>query len=105
MGCDRMKRDGARRPPVSERPGALAMPLTIPDDLLAEAGLSERDARIEIACRLYDACKLPMPAAIRWAGLSRTEFEQELLRRKLPLCRPTSADLKQDLETLQRLEE
>jgi len=73
------------------------MPLTIPDDLLAAAGLSERDARIEIACRLYDAGKLAIPAATRWTGL------EELLRRKLPLCRPTEEDLKQDLETLQRL--
>ena len=79
------------------------MPLTIPDDLLAEAGLSERDARIEIACRLYDAGKLTMPAAARWADLTRTEFEEELLRRKLPICRPTSENLKQDLETLKRL--
>ena len=41
------------------------MPLTISDDLLAKAGLTERDARIEIACRLYDAGKLTMPAATR----------------------------------------
>lgn len=79
------------------------MPLTIPDDLLAEAGLNERDARIEIACRLYDAGKLSMPAATRWAGLTRTQFEEELLRRQLPICRPTREDLKQDLETLDRL--
>jgi predicted HTH domain antitoxin len=80
------------------------MPLTIPDELLAKAGLSERDARIEIACRLYDAGKLTMPAATRWASLSRTEFEEELLRRKLAICRPTSEDLKQDLDTLKQLE-
>ncbi len=79
------------------------MPLTIPDDLLAEAGLSERDARIEIACRLYDADKLAMPAATRWTGLSRSEFEEELLRRKISVSRPTSEDFKQDLETLDRL--
>ena len=79
------------------------MPLTIGDDLLAEAGLSERDARIEIACRLYDAGKLTMPAATRWAGLGRTQFEEELLRREIAISRPTSEDLKQDLETLRRL--
>ena len=79
------------------------MPLTIGDDLLAEAGLSERDARIEIACRLYDASKLAMPAATRWADLSRTQFEEELLRREIAISRPTSEDLKQDLETLRRL--
>lgn len=79
------------------------MPLTIGDDLLAEAGLSERDARIEIACRLYDAGRLAMPAATRWAGLGRTQFEEELLHREIAISRPTSEDLKQDLETLQRL--
>jgi len=79
------------------------MPLTIPDQLLNEAGLSERDARIEIACRLYDANKLMMPAATRWTGLSRAEFEEELLGRKIAISRPTTEDLKQDLETLRRL--
>ena len=79
------------------------MPLVIPDDLLAEAGLSERDARIEIACRLYEGGKLTMPAAARWGCLTRREFEEELVSRELPICRPTNEDLKQDLETLQRL--
>jgi len=79
------------------------MPLTIPDDILAETGLNERDARIEIACHLFDAGRLTMPAAARWAGLSRTELEEELLRRNLPLCRPTVEDFEQDLETLDKL--
>ncbi len=79
------------------------MPLTITDQLLAEAGFSERDALIEIACRLYDAGKLTMPAATRWAGLSRTQFEEELLRREIAITRPTSEDLKQDLQTLRQL--
>ena len=79
------------------------MPLTIPDRLLAEAGLNERDALIEIACRLYDAGKLTMPAATHWAGLDRTQFEEELLRREIAIFRPTSEDLKQDLKTLRQL--
>jgi predicted HTH domain antitoxin len=77
--------------------------LTIPDRLLAEAGFSERDALIEIACRLYDAGKLTMPAATRWAGLGRTQFEEELLHREIAITRPTSEDLKQDLQTLRQL--
>jgi predicted HTH domain antitoxin len=79
------------------------VPLTIPDRLLAEAGFSERDALIEIACRLYDAGKLTMPAATRWAGLGRTQFEEELLHREIAITRPTSEDLKQDLQTLRQL--
>jgi len=79
------------------------MPLTIPDQLLNESGLSEREARIEIACWFYDANKLTMPTATRWTGLGRVEFEGELLERKIAISRPTTEDLKQDIETLRRL--
>jgi predicted HTH domain antitoxin len=34
--------------------------LTIPDDILREAGISESDANVELACRLYDAGKLTL---------------------------------------------
>ncbi len=63
------------------------MPVTIPDKLLAEAGLSECDAKLEIACRLYDAGKLTMPQAIRLAEISRVDFEAAMLERGLPLLR------------------
>jgi predicted HTH domain antitoxin len=63
------------------------MPVTISDQLLAEAGLSEQDAKVEIACRLYDAGKLTMPQATRLAEMSRVELEGALLQRGLPLLR------------------
>jgi hypothetical protein len=31
------------------------MPLIIPDETLREAGLSEREAMAEFACRMFDA--------------------------------------------------
>jgi predicted HTH domain antitoxin len=46
------------------------MPVTVSDQLLAEAGLSEAEAKLEIAWRLYHASKLTMPQATRWAGIS-----------------------------------
>ena len=79
------------------------MPLTIPDQLLSEAGLSEAEAREEIACRLFDSCKLTMPQATRWAGLTRTEFEAALLKRGLPLVRVDDQYWQQELEGLQKL--
>lgn len=79
------------------------MPLTIPDDVLQSAGLSESEARVEIACRLFEAQKLALPATAKWAGLTRTEFEEEVLRRKIPLYRPTVEDLSADLEALNRI--
>ena len=79
------------------------MPVTVPDQLLLEAGLSEADARLEIACRLYDAGKLTMPQATRWAGISRVELESALLERHLPLLRIDDTYWQQELEGLERL--
>lgn len=76
------------------------MPLTIPDEWLSQAGLEETEARIEIACRLFAAGKLVFPQAARWAGLDRTAFEEELLRRNLPLVKVTAETLAQDAANL-----
>lgn len=79
------------------------MPVTIPDEILAEARLTERAATVEIACRLFDAGRLTLWQAAKWVGLSRTEFESELLDRKIPIYRLTVEDLENDVETLRRL--
>jgi predicted HTH domain antitoxin len=44
-------------------------PLTIPDEVLRELHLDEREARIEFACRLFDAGKLPLIPAARLVQL------------------------------------
>ncbi|MFO7902844.1 MAG: UPF0175 family protein [Planctomycetota bacterium] len=79
------------------------MPLTIPDEWLHEAGISSDDARVELACRLYDSGRLSFGQAIRWSGLARTDFEAAMLTRGLALYRPTVEDLEHDLETLEQL--
>jgi predicted HTH domain antitoxin len=61
------------------------MPLTIPDELLREAGLSERQALIELTCRLFAAGKLTLWSAAKWLGLTRIEFEEELRQRRIPI--------------------
>jgi predicted HTH domain antitoxin len=78
--------------------------IDIPDDVLKQAGLTERDARIEVACRLYDAGKLTLFAARQVAGLShRDEMEDELISRGIAVYRPTMEDLESDLRTLKKL--
>ena len=52
------------------------MPLVIPDELLLEAGLDEREALVEIACRLFESGKLTLWSAVKFAGMSRTELER-----------------------------
>jgi predicted HTH domain antitoxin len=51
------------------------MPIVISDETLEQAGLTEREALIEIACRLFDVGKLHLWPAAKMAGLSRVEFE------------------------------
>ena len=79
------------------------MPVVIPDETLQQAGLTEREALVEIACRLFDAGKLALWPAAKLAGLSRVEFEQALIDRKIPVYRPSLQDLADDVATLERL--
>jgi predicted HTH domain antitoxin len=79
------------------------MPLIVSDELLIEAGLSEQQARIEFACRLFDIGKLNFWPAAQLAGLDRVEFERELRDRKIPIYRPSPEHLDKDLAALDRL--
>ena len=57
------------------------MPLIISDETLKAANLTEQEARVEIACRLFDAEKLALWPAAQLAGMSRVEFEAALMSR------------------------
>lgn len=80
------------------------MPLLIPDETLKAIGMTESEARIEIACRWFDAGKLPFGRAAAFAGVSELQFEEELERRELPPYRYTEEKFASDLRTLQQLE-
>jgi predicted HTH domain antitoxin len=79
------------------------MPLTIPDSVLEQAGLTELEARIEIAARLIQLRRLSLWQAAQWAGLTRAEIEAELLRRRIPVYEVTEEQLKAELEAMDRL--
>lgn len=79
------------------------MPLTISDQLLHEAGLTEREALTELACRLFDTGRLTLWAGAQRAGLTRVQFEEEMQRRKIAVNRPGLEDLADDLSALDRL--
>lgn len=79
------------------------MSVIIPDEALLEAGLDERDALVEFACRLFDAGKLALPSAARLATLHRSEFERELGLRGIAAYRPSLEDLADDIAALDRL--
>lgn len=79
------------------------MPLVISDEKLRDAGVTEDEARLELACRLFDAGKLTLVHAARWAGVDRGTLEDALLDRGLPIYRPTLRDIEVDLATVEQL--
>jgi predicted HTH domain antitoxin len=84
--------------------GVANMPiLTISDDRLKEAELTEDEALVEFACRLFDAGKLTLWSAAKLARLDRGAMEDALLERGISVYRPTPSDLVEDLATLDRL--
>jgi predicted HTH domain antitoxin len=80
------------------------MPLVISDEILKQAKLSERDALIEFACRLFDAGRLSLGHAGKIVGLTEREMEDELAKRDVPRYRYTEDMFDQDLQTLTKLE-
>ena len=77
------------------------MAFVIPDETLKQAGISEQEARIELACRLFDIGRMSLFHARELARLaSRSLMEDELVKRGIALARPTPQDLLQDLENL-----
>lgn len=79
------------------------MTLTIPDDILKQAGLTEREALLEFACRLFDAGRLNLSVAARLAGIDRVQMEIELRKRGIAVWRPTAQDVADDAAALAKL--
>ncbi len=79
------------------------MPLTLSDDVLKQAGMTADEARVEIACRLFDAGRLALWPATQLAQMSRVEFEVELIKRKIPIYRFTVEDLVAEQNALDKL--
>jgi predicted HTH domain antitoxin len=79
------------------------MPLVIDDETLKQTGMSEQEARLELACRFFEAKKLPKVFAARFCGLDRVSFELELAKRGIDPFGYTAQDLDQDLATLDRV--
>ena len=77
------------------------MPLTISDEELEQLHMSDREARLEFACRLFQAGRVSLPAASKLARVSRTGIEDALFQRGIPVYVYTEEHLKQDLETIE----
>ena len=81
------------------------MPLVITDEILKEARLTEREALLEFACRLFDSGRLSLGHAGRIVGLDERQMEGELAKRDIPRYRYTQEMLDSDLQTIGKLKE
>ncbi len=79
------------------------MPVVISDETLRDAGLTEHEALVEIACRLFAAGKLALWPAAKLAGMNRVAFEQALNDRQIAIYRPDESDLADDIAALDKL--
>lgn len=78
------------------------MSITIPDEVMKRAGLSEAAFRIELAIMLFEKFLLTFGQASEMAGLSQYDFQQEVGKRGLFIHYDVE-DLKDDLKTLESL--
>jgi predicted HTH domain antitoxin len=75
--------------------------LTIPDDVLQAAGLTERECLVGLAVHLYTERRVTIAQAVRLSGLTRSELEEELARRNISLY--SVDDLRRDVSDPEKL--
>lgn len=76
--------------------------MTIPDELLQTAHMTEAEMLQEIAVLLYVREKITLAQASRLAKMDRLQFQHLLASRRVPMNLGVS-DFEQDLETLRGL--
>jgi len=81
----------------------LPMPLIISDEMLQAAGMTEPEAKLEIACRWFDAGTLSFGRAAAFAGVAEIEFERQFQSRNIPRYRYTDEGLQAIVEALKKL--
>ncbi|WP_020600209.1 UPF0175 family protein [Spirosoma panaciterrae] len=76
--------------------------MTITDDILLEANMSEEEVKTELAVLLYQKGKLSMGQAARLANTDRIRFQFLLASRQIPVNYDEVA-FQEDLKTIRRL--
>jgi predicted HTH domain antitoxin len=80
------------------------VPVIIDDETLKAAGLTEDEARLELACRLFDIERLGLWPAAKLAGLTKAQIEEELSKRKIHVYyRITPEQLEAEVEALRKM--
>ena len=79
-----------------------AMPVTISDDILAAARISEPELKRELALALFQQERLTLAQASNLAELSQREFQRLLGERHIPVHYGIE-EFEQDLRTLREM--
>jgi predicted HTH domain antitoxin len=72
------------------------MAVTVPDEILRSAHLTDDEMRLEIAITLFQQDRLTLAQAARFAGLGQLDMQRALAGRGIPL-HYTDEDLDHDL--------
>lgn len=75
------------------------MSITIPDDVLQAAHMSEDELRQEIAILLFQRGRLTLAQGSRLAGMTQLRFQHLLASRRIPVHYDVE-EFEQDLKTL-----
>ncbi|MGF1656949.1 MAG: UPF0175 family protein [Verrucomicrobiales bacterium] len=78
------------------------MQLTINDDIILAANLSDEDIRLALAISLFQEDRITLAQAARLCGLDRIAFQHQLSARKIPIHYGTR-ELADDLRTIESL--
>jgi len=78
------------------------MPVTIPDEVLAAAHMSEPEIKRELALALFQQERLTLGQARRLAGMTHLDFQALLAERQIPIHYGV-VEFRKDLRTLRRM--
>jgi len=78
------------------------MSITIPDEVLAAAHLTELELKRELALALFQQERLTLASASRLAEMSQREFQRLLADRRIPVHYGVE-EFKQDMDTLRQM--
>jgi predicted HTH domain antitoxin len=80
-----------------------AMPVTIPDDVLIAAHMSEPELKQELALALFQRGRFTLAQASRLAEMSQLAFQALLADRQIPIHYDVE-DFREDLKTLRQMD-
>ncbi len=83
----------------------IMIPVNISSDIMLALNENEQELKqycqTSIAIMLFQEGKLTIGKAIQLSGLSRYEFEKELVKKNIPISNPNVSDVFSDVQKLQ----